>query len=280
VTRRQVALASLALLGCAALLAACGAGPAGLTAGTPAASTSTAAATQDPFGCGIVVTPATAVVGEDIVVSRPPTEPEEICTTLAPGTVQTLELRSSIWGDAASQTTTVSVSADGSFEATMRVPADLRLDHAQVTAIPPAESDCTAAAAAAGTPDDCQFPGASFTAQFAPEDLAPVQVVATDITMPDLPPSDDFPDSVAVAGPGPTELTLVIFGSGCASRPASYRTEEPGERLAIVSEVIVPAGSDGCNASLNPWTTVIEVPDGFREYTAITVDNLDAVILD
>jgi hypothetical protein len=285
VTRRRTGIAAV-LLGSSLLIVGCadaGAATNNAVPDVPSASTpgptEPASEPQDPFGCGLVVTPAVATVGDEVVVSRAPTEPADICTTLAPGTVQTLELRSVFWADAARQTTSVTVGADGSFEATMRVPADLRLDSAHVTAIPPAESDCTAAAAAAGTPDDCHFPSAAFTAQFAPEDLAPVRVVATDVTMPELPVIDNA-DSFAVAGPGATELTLVIFGSGCASRPASYRTDAPDGRLVIVSEVILPPGSDGCTAQLMPWTTVIEVPEKFRDYTRVTVDNLDTVLLD
>jgi hypothetical protein len=285
VTRRRPSITAL-ILGWSLLIVGCAdAGAATNDPGPHAPNSSTPSPTepateiQDPFGCGLTVTPAVATVGDEVVVSRPPTDPAAICTTLAPGTVQILELRSVFWADAARQTTSVTVGADGSFEATMRVPADLRLDHAAVTAIPPAESDCTAAAAAAGTPDDCHFPSASFTARFAPEDLAPVRVVATDVTMPDLPVIDNA-DSFAVAGPGPTELTLVIFGSGCASRPASYRTDATDGRLAIVSEVIVPPGSDGCTAQLMPWTTVIEVPDAFLDHTSVTVDNLDTVLVE
>lgn len=272
--RARAGIAAL-VLGLSALLGGCGAGAGGGTAGSLVAN-----ATQDPFGCGIVVTPATAVVGADIVVARPPTEPGDICTTLAPGTTQTLEVRSAHVSDAARGTTTVTVGADGSFEASIPVPTDLRLDGAVVTAIPPAESDCTAAAAAAENPDECYFPRAQFTAVFDPQQFSPVRIVATDVAMPELPPGDGEQDSYASAGPGANEMTLVIFGSGCASRPASYRHDAPAGQLDIVSEVVVPAGQDGCTEPRIPWTTVIEVPDGFSDYSAVTVDNLDTVVLD
>jgi hypothetical protein len=265
---------AILLLACATgivLLAGCAGGPAVIMPGAPAAG-----AGQDPYGCGIVVTPATAVVGTEVVVSRPATAPGPDCTTLAPGTIQTLELGSVFVSDTAAQTATVTVGADGSFEATMRVPADLRLDRAEVVAIPPPESDCTTIA----SPDECYLPRAYFTAQYDPDDLAPLRINAIDTGMPDLPVSADLPNSFAVAGPGPTELTLVIFGSGCASRPASYRLDAPPGSLEIVSEVIVPAGQDGCNEPLIPWTTVIEVPDDSQDYRAVTVDNLATQLLD
>jgi hypothetical protein len=256
------------LLGCFFLLAGCAQGA---VVGN---------ASQDPFGCGIVVTPATAVVGEDIVVSRPPTEPGDICTTLAPGTTQTLEVRSAHVNDDAQGTTSVTVAADGSFDVSMPVPGDLRLDSAVVTAIPPAESDCTAAAAAQGTPDGCYFPRAQFTAAINPADFSPVRIVSNDVAMPALPSTADVQDYYAVAGPGRHELTLVVFGSGCASRPAAYRHDAPAGQLDIVTEVVVPAGQNGCNEPRIPWTTVIEIPDRYRGYTAVTIDNLDTVLLD
>ena len=274
-TRRGVATASLVLLGCAVVLAGCAARPSDLTASAP-----TAVASQDPFGCGIVVTPATAVVGEDVVVSRPPTAPGDICTTLAPGTTQTLELRSAHVNDTARGTATVTVAADGSFQVSMPVPADLRLDSAVVTAIPPTESDCTAAADAAGNPDECHFPRAQFTAVVDGAEFSPVRIVATDVAMPTLPASADMQDSYAMAGPGATEVTLVVFGSGCPSRPAAYRHDAPAGQLDLVTEVVVPAGQDGCTEPRIPWTTVIELPDGLSDYSTVTVDNIDTVLLD
>ncbi|TFC06992.1 hypothetical protein E3O42_01010 [Cryobacterium adonitolivorans] len=171
------------------------------------------------------------------------------------------------------------VGTDGSFEATMPVPTDIRLERAVITAIPPAESDCTEAAMAADTPDACYFPRAQFTVEFAEDDLSPVRMVSTDVAMPALPADDGARDSYALAGPGRNELTLVIFGSGCASRPTQYRHDAPTGSLEIVSEVIIPAGQDGCNEPSIPWTTVIEVPVEFRGYRSVSVDNLATILL-
>lgn len=262
-------------------LVACAGGPAHPDAGSVDGTTTglPPAPGTDPFGCGITVTPAVAVVGRDVLVSRAPVSPGDVCTTLAPGTIQTIELRSSFVNDAARQTAPATVAADGSFEATLTVPLDIRLGQVQVTAIPPAESDCTEAAIAAGTPDDCYFPGASFTAQFAPETLAAVRTVSTDVGMPVFDTSAQLADSYAVAGPGIDDLTLVIFGSGCATRPMLYRDTAPAGRLEIVSEEIVPVGSDGCTAQSKPWVTVIEVPDAYRDYRSVSVDNLETTLI-
>ncbi|MGY4856438.1 hypothetical protein [Cryobacterium sp. AP23] len=266
----RAVLAALLLTSLAAL------GGCSASDGTPAPPI----AHTDRLGCGIVVTPAAALVGGEVVVSRPPAGPGDRCTTLAPGTTQTLELRSVHVNDPVRQTATVTVGDDGSFEATLPVPTGIRLERVVVTAIPPAGSDCTAAAAAAGTPDDCYFPRAMFTAAFDPADLSPVRIISTDAAMPALPADDGDQDSYAQARPGPHELTLVIFDSGCASRPAAYRHDAAAGNLEIVSEVIIPAEADGCTEQLAPWTTVIAVPKGYRDYTIVTVDNLSTVLLD
>ena len=259
-----------AWVACAVLLSGC----AGMTA------TVSLPASADPFGCGIVVSPERALIGEDVTISRPATGPSEVCTTLAPGTTQTLEIRSIVADDSARQSATVVVEPDGSFEVAMPVPTGIRLERALVTAIPPAESDCTAAAAAAGTPDDCYFPRAQFTVAFAEDKLSSLRIVSTDAAQPALSPSDRTQESYAKAGPGPNELTLVIYGSGCASRPTQYRHDAPSGSLEIVSEVVVPAGQDGCNEPSIPWTTVIEVPDAYRDYRSVSVDNLGSTLID
>lgn len=107
-----------------------------------------------------------------------------------------------------------------------------------------------------------------------PADLTPVRIISTDVAMPALPTADADRDSYAQAGPGPTELTLVIFGSGCASRPAAYRNDAAAGSLEIVSEVIIPAVANGCTEQRAPWTTVIVVPATYRDYTSVSVDGV------
>lgn len=244
-------------------------------AGTTGSAAVDAAAPTDPFGCGIVVTPAVAVVGQDVLVSRPPTAPGEICATLAPGTTQTLELRSNHVHDSARQTASATVAADGSFEATLPVPTDIRLGQVLVTAIPPAEFDCTAVAAAAGIPEDCYFPRAQFTVKYDPDELSPVRIVTTEVETP-APPVGGESDSYAVAGPGENELTLTIYGSACPSRPSTFVHTADPETLKIVSAV----SGDICAEPLVPWTTVIDVPDDYRDYRSVSVDNLATILLD
>ena len=46
-----------------------------------------------------------------------------------------------------------------------------------------------------------------------------------------------------------------------------------------MTEVVVPAGQDGCIEPRIPWTTVIEVPDAYRDYRSVSVDNLEATLI-
>ncbi|MCU1447084.1 hypothetical protein [Cryobacterium sp.] len=263
-----------ALLVCAAL-AGC-AEPAG-----PAAP----AEPVDQLACGIAVTPAAAVFGDEVLITRAATEsgvaaqgesgPGE-CGTLVPGSTQTLELRSSILGYAAEATVTAVVGADGDFEARMRIPAGMRLGDAIVTAIPPDEFGCPAVTT--DTTEECILPRTYFTVGFDPDDLEPVTITSTDAPAPALPRDDSLLTSYALAGPGTTDLTLVIWGSSCAARPTSFVGTAASDSLEIVSVAVVPEKQE-CAAMAELWTTVIQIPEGFRDYRTVSVDNVEGLLL-
>lgn len=263
---RQATLVGLllsALAGCAS------------AASTPVASP--LPASPDPLACGMVVAPGTVYLGGEMLIWRTATDPEE-CPTLGPGSTQTLEMRALVQGLMVEESVTVQIGADGAFEARMTVPTGIRLGIAKVTAIPPAELDCSEAAAAAGTPDACILPSAALTVEINPADLEQVRISSTDVATPTLPADADFRESYALAGPGPDEVTLVIFGSSCETRPATFVRTAPADSLQIVSTEIMPAGM-GCDALAKPWTTVITVPEGFGDYRTVTVDNVEAFLL-
>ena len=121
---RSRRLGATALTACAVLLSGC----------SGRSATNSLQVSIDPFGCGIVVTPELALIGEHVTVSRPATDRSEACTTLAPGTTQTLELRSIVADDSARRSATVVVEPDGSFEVTMPIPSGIRLQRAHRTA--------------------------------------------------------------------------------------------------------------------------------------------------
>jgi hypothetical protein len=260
-----------ALLVGAAVLAGCAAA----AGSTGEAEAPPVAQPVDRLACGITVTPATAVFGDEVLITRPATEPGE-CQTLAPGSTQTLELRASIHGLTAEQSVPVVVGADGGFETRMRIPTGIRVGDAVVTALPPPELTCEAAAA--GATEECILPRAYFAVGFAPADLEPLGITGIDVATPALPTGGALRESYALAGPGPQELTVVVFGTSCETRPSSFVRTAPADTLALVSSVEVPPG-EGCDTLAMPWTTVIEIPEGFTGYRTVTVDNVEAVLL-
>lgn len=276
-TRRRVAL--VAMLACAVALAGCAA------PGGPAAPSPAPAEPVDQLACGITVTPAAAVFGDEVLIARAGSGPGAAargesgpgeCGTLVPGSTQTLELRSSILGDNPEATVSAVIGAHGDFEARMRIPTGMRLGDAIVTALPPAEFGCPAVTAE--TTEECILPRTYFTVGFDPDDLEPVTVTSTDAPTPALPPDDSLMSSYALAGPGPTDLTLVIWGSSCAARPTTFVRTAASDSLEIVSVAVVPEEQD-CAAMAELWTTVIQIPEGFRDYRTVSVDNVEAVLL-
>ncbi|WEO78811.1 hypothetical protein BJQ94_07210 [Cryobacterium sp. SO2] len=263
---RSTAVAAL-LIGAAALP-----GCAGVVGGSPAAVGESS--TVDPLACGMTVEPGSAVLGEEVLISRPATEPGE-CATLAPGSTQTLELRSSTRGITVEQSVPVLIGNDGAFEARMRIPTGIRLGDAVITAIPPAELDCTATAAA----EECILPRTYLAVGFDPDDLRPVRLTDTAADTPTLPADDLVDTPYALAGPGANELTLVLIGSSCPTRPADFVAGTSAGTLQIVSADEVPPGED-CDALAMHWTTVIEIPDGYAGFRSVTVDNVPAILLD
>jgi hypothetical protein len=275
ICRRGSALA--ALLVCAGLLTGCAApgGPAGTMVHEQV----------DQLACGITVKPGAALFGEEVLISRAATPTGDAargesgpgeCGTLVPGSTQTLELRSSVLGVTAEARVTAVVDAHGGFEARMRIPTGIRLGDAIVTAIPPAEFGCPAVTAE--TTAECILPRTYFRVGFDPEDLEPVTITSTDEPTPRLPVETSLNTSYALAGPGPTDLTLVIWGSGCAARPSSFVGTAAADSLEIVSADVVPHEQD-CAAMAELWTTVMEIPEGFGDYRTVSVDNVDAILL-
>lgn len=227
----------------------------------------------DPLACGIAVSPLPAEVGADLVISRAPAVLTDACSSVVPGSTQTLELRS-IRGSDQSTSVTVPVAADGSFTTTMPIPDDLRLGDSLVTLIPPTGLACTAPGEA--TMEDCILPRVHFEVGHNPDELTPVQIISTstDLAQTTLAELNSAP--YAVAGPGPNELTLVMDGNACPTRPASFVNTAPPGSLEIVSEDIYREGITGCGDLFTLWTTVIIVPNNYADFDLVKIDNIDA----
>ena len=228
----------------------------------------------DPLACGIAVSPLPAVVGADLVISRAPTVLTDACSSVVPGSTQTLELRSIRGGDR-STSVTVPVAADGSFTTTIPIPDDLRLGDSLVTLIPPTGLACTVPTAP--SPEGCIPPRVHFEVGHNADDLTPVQIISasTNLDQTEIADLDSAP--YAVAGPGPDELTLVLDGNACPNRPASFVNTAPPGTLEIVSEDVYPEGITGCGDLFTLWRTVIVVPSAYASFDTVKVDNIAAL---
>lgn len=260
--RGRWALAALAAgVGASALAGCAGTAPAAIVD-----------APTDPLACGLVVSLNLVELGDELFISRA-AAPAAQCPTLAPGSEQKFAVRSTTQGGAVGWSDPVVVAPDGSLEATITVPLDTRAGQVLVTAVPPAELDCSSA------PDDsCILPRLHTVVGFDPSALSPVHITSTDTPTPTLPDStlnDLVFDSYFLAGPETDELTVVVFGSGCETRPLNYVAPAPHGTLQLVSGLVGDPLQD-CDAGSQPWTTVIEVPTGFEQFESVTVDNLAA----
>lgn len=251
-TMRRLAL----MAGLASALALVGCAP--VTPGT----TSTPA---DPGGtakCDFVVSPSEVILGGTMLISRQPA-PE--CLGLAPGSLQTFELRSA--GQTTIRVAEVQVAADGSFAVEAHVPTDTPTGGALLTAVPPVVHYCSDL--------DCPLSLVNVFVRHAKADTTPLTLVGHDLETPPLPPGAD---AYALPGPEPGQLTLVIIGNGCLTVPDSYVHTAGPTSLEIVSKVSAPHG-DGCTENRKPWTSVIAVPDAYAGFTTVKVDNVEAELL-
>ena len=209
-----------------------------------------------------------ALLGEVITVSRGPEGP---CEGLELGSTQRFELSSGYADDQVTATADVAVAEDGSFSFDIRVPADLRIGSAEVRAVPqdPACDD----------PEyiDCPPAYLRLTVGHAPDALRDVTIVSTGVDAPRLPEESRGSKNYYRPGPADDQVTVVIIGSGpgCEETPRFYVATAPPDSLEIVSE----RANGGCNDVATPWTSIIEVPDGFAAYQSLKIDNVPAELL-
>jgi hypothetical protein len=104
--------------------------------------------------------------------------------------------------------------------------------------------------------------------------LRDVEVVSTDLATPPLPAHalEEWSKPYYLLGPTDGQLTLVLPGSGCETRPRSFVVGAPSNELEIVSEV----QGDACDAIGMRWTSIIEVPNDYAAFESVIVDNVPA----
>ncbi|WP_108251256.1 hypothetical protein [Planctomonas deserti] len=182
--------------------------------------------------------------------------------------MQTFELRSAHVADVVKAVADVAVAEDGSFSFEVQVPLELRLGRAIVQAIPDTGSCLDPEAL------DCPAPTVNLDVRHPASALRDVNVLSTGLATPPLPAHalEDWSDPYYLPGPADGQLTLVLPGSGCETRPNSFVVTAPSKRLEIVSEV----QGDACPEIAMRWTSIIEVPDEYAAFDSVTVDNLPA----
>jgi hypothetical protein len=268
-----VAAAVVLLTGCAGSTGT-GAGIGG-RAGEPAAEPTAVATPEDPFACGIGVSSTAPVLGDTLLIDRAPA-PE--CLSLLPGSMHTLWLQPLIYTPETlhSEKVTVTVADDGSFTTSVTVPRIMPVGRAVLQIEPQDTGYCGSTGNL-----DCILPSVLLEVRFDERDLRPLTIVRADVETPALPDADGLPGPgspppYAARGPEEGQLTLVIWGSACATLPSSFVASAPADTLAILSET----EDDVCAQPLVAWTTVIELPPERADPRVVTVDNVEAVLFD
>ncbi|MFD3445256.1 hypothetical protein ACFDTO_11725 [Microbacteriaceae bacterium 4G12] len=272
-----VAAAVVLLTGCAGASGAGsgGAGTGGIP-GEPAPEPTVLATPDDAFACGIGVSATDLVLGETLLIRRAPA-PE--CLSLLPGSMHTVWLKPVGYPTEAlfSRRVTITVADDGSFATSVTVPQAMPVGQATLRIEPQDTGYCPSTGNL-----DCILPVLSVEVRFDERDLRPVTIARTDVETPTLPDLDahfqrpGMPPPYAARGPEEGQLTLVIWGSACATYPGSFVASAPADTLAILSET----ESDTCAQPLVPWTTVIQLPPERADPRTVTVDNVEAVLFD
>jgi len=274
-----VFLAAIVLAGCATA-----AEPAAQDVSAPIPNAASEAAAEenriDPYACGMAVTPTNPQPGGTIEVSRTP-EMAAIaselpgCALLEAGIDQTFHLTPSMLPELGiAQTPSTEVAADGSFSATIAVPMDFRIGQAIVFAVPTSRTDCSTGIM------DCVIRRAYLSVNYSPEVLLPTAIVETDPVIPELETAVDFSkdDSWAMRNAAADQVTIAMFGSACQTRPTRFVDTGDKRVLTLLSEELIPAGG-GCPQPQLLWMTTIEIPEGYENFTSVTVDNKASVLL-
>ena len=108
-----------------------------------------------------------------------------------------------------------------------------------------------------------------------------ILIVENDPVNPELETAVDFDradSSWAMRDEANDGITIAIFGSSCETRPTQFVDTGDESVLTLISEEIMPAGM-ACFDSQNLWMTAIEIPEGYENFTSVTVDNGASVLV-
>ena len=252
---------------------------------TPAPTASAVATTDpariDPLSCGIGVTPSVPDPGDVIEIVRSAAAAEAAtavteCAGFSPGATVTFRLSSLTRvhiGFIESPPT--QVGDDGSLSVSLDVPINISTGNVQLVATPETSEPCVDGVV-------CTEARVYFTVGYAPEELSATTIIDAHGDAP-TPYGETRPgdaeDSWAIVGPNSGELTVTLHGSTCETRPTQFVDTGDGDTLELVSEEIVPdIPNAGCGESLNQWITTIAIPEGYEDFTVVTVDNLPSIL--
>ncbi|MCU1404118.1 MAG: hypothetical protein JWQ43_421 [Glaciihabitans sp.] len=236
----------------------------------------------DAFGCGIGIS-GSGPYGTDVILGEPVRIVREAgpeCLTMLPSTVQRIEFETR--GFAGAVTTSspeFTVAADGSFATEITVPATAAIGFAVLTLVPPNELDCRNREPVGQ--EECNFPSVYVTPTFPEADLKLINIVEANMPLPEIPDEPASPETGAwvFAGPADGELTVTVGGDGCVTVPKRYlSTADPSTLVLVTGHE--DDGITSCNEPYVLWTSVITIPDGFEDFTSVTVDNSPAMLVD
>lgn len=227
------------------------------------------------MACGIKVEPTDPSPGSTIEVSgRVQANSDPDCSALLPDSTQLLVLSPAPPSRGEdSDPVAVQVTEDGVFVGTIEVPRATPLGQAEIGVIASSDMDCPPA-----TPE-CSHPSLFVTVAYPDADLSPVDIVNRDLPAPDIDYGTTAEDEYkpwAISGPRSGEITIVIYGTSCETRPVAFLRTSPSDVLELVSEEISPAGIN-CETAATLWATVIAVPDEYQDPRVIRVDNVEAL---
>ena len=200
-------------------------------------------------------------LGETISVSRGPEGP---CEGLELGSTQTFLFHSGYLEYQVSTEVEVDVAEDGSFAFEVPVPATAAIGSAYIEPVP-ADPECDVEGAL-----DCPPPRVYLEVGHPPSSLGNVTIVSTEQVTAGVPSGVDGDPGYALRGPTEDRLTVVIFGPGCPAVPKHFVATAARDSLELVSHV----EAEACNEPRIPWSSVIEVPDGYDDFTTAKVDNV------
>jgi hypothetical protein len=126
----------------------------------------------------------------------------------------------------------------------------------------------------------CATPTVEIPSGVDANDLARTELVETGLPQPaGTVGLLELNQAYVLRGPDSDQLTVTVGGDGCDTAPTYYVTTANPDTLTLLSGHVA-TGDPLCTEIYTFWTSLITVPDGFEDFTAVTVDGVPAVLGD